>query len=177
MSRLHSHGIVIKNLIEMLQKNHIRVAEIGLGRGGMFTEILKSISGLISEYWGIDPFSPLFATSNEKKRYKNGGGDFYFLKACGLMLHYPQLHIVRAASPEVEKIFPDNFFDLIFIDADHSYDAVKADILAWLPHVKLQRFLTGHDYFHRESGVVKAVDEIFGANFLLIKRVWIHQRK
>ena len=175
---MHSHGIVIKNLIKMLQKkSQIRVAEIGLGRAGMFSGILESVPGVISEYWGIDPFSSLFATSHEKKRYKNGGGDFYFLKACKMMSRYSQLHIARAASPGIAKIFPDKFFDLIFIDADHSYDAVKADILAWLPHVKLQRFLTGHDYFHREPGVAKAVDEIFGTNFILIKRVWIHQRR
>lgn len=174
---LRSHKIVLKNLIRMFQKDNLRIAEVGLGQTGAFREILKSISELISEYWGIDPFSTSFATDREKERYKNNRRNSYFFKACKLMSRYPQLHIARATSPEIAKMFPDEFFDLVFIDADHSYDAVKKDILAWLPHVKYRRLLTGHDYFHGEPGVVKAVDEIFGTSIIVIKRVWIHQRK
>jgi len=151
------------------------MAEIGLGRTGAFRKILKLIPESIFEYWGIDPFFPSFAIGEEEK-YEKTRTHFY-LKACKSMLQYPQLRIIRAPSPEIAKIFPDEFFDLVFIDANHSYDAVKADILAWLPHVKLRRFLTGHDYFHGESGVVKAVDEFFDTNVIVIKRVWIHQRK
>jgi len=160
----------------MLQRGNIRMAEIGLGKIGVFPEILTSIPELVSDYWGIDPFSPSFATPNEEKRYKDKG-DFFYLKACKSMLQYPQLHIVRAASPEVATIFPDEFFDLVFIDAGHSYDAVMADIIAWLPLVKPHGFLTGHDYFHQEPGVVDAVNEFFGVNFILVKRVWIYQKK
>lgn len=35
--------------------------------------------------------------------------------------------------------------DLVFIDADHSYEAVLADMEAWWPHVKLGGLLVGHD--------------------------------
>ena len=177
MPSFNSHRIVLKNLLRMLQRKDIRMVEVGLGKNGVFPELLNSIPELISEYWGIDPFSPVYATRREIRRYKNDGGDLYYLKTCKAMFRYPQLRIIRAPSPEIAKIFPDKFFDLVFIDADHSYDAVKKDILTWLPHVKHRRFLAGHDYFHREPGVVKAVNEIFGINFMLVKRVWIHQRR
>jgi predicted O-methyltransferase YrrM len=43
------------------------------------------------------------------------------------------------------ETFPDGSLDLVFIDADHSYQAVKADIAAWRPKVKPDGILCGHD--------------------------------
>lgn len=51
--------------------------------------------------------------------------------------------------------------DLIFIDADHSYEATTADIEAWRPHLKSNGILAGHDYdVNGFEGVKKAVLEI-----------------
>ena len=53
-------------------------------------------------------------------------------------------------------------FDVVFIDADHSYEGVAADILQWWPLVVVGGFLCGHDYDHPRIGEVKrAVDESF----------------
>lgn len=49
--------------------------------------------------------------------------------------------------------------DLVFIDADHTYEAVKEDIELWKPHVRPGGLLCGHDYRLFE-GVTQAVDEI-----------------
>lgn len=51
-------------------------------------------------------------------------------------------------------------FDLVFIDADHSYESVKADILAWRPLVRPGGILAGHDYSSTWPGVIKAVNEL-----------------
>jgi hypothetical protein len=50
---------------------------------------------------------------------------------------------------------------LINIDANHKYEAVKADIEKWAPFVKLNGIMIFHDYWtHDEPGVAKAVDEL-----------------
>jgi hypothetical protein len=56
----------------------------------------------------------------------------------------------------------DGSVDLVFIDADHSYEGVKADIEAWLPKVKVGGWIGGHDYKSpRFPGVERAVHERF----------------
>lgn len=53
----------------------------------------------------------------------------------------------------------DESLDFVFIDGDHTYEACKRDILAWLPKVKPAGWITGHDYFEF-PGVKQAVDEL-----------------
>ncbi len=48
-------------------------------------------------------------------------------------------------------------WDFVFIDADHSYEACRRDLGAWLPVVKT--LFCGHDYGKPEFGVTQAVDE------------------
>lgn len=60
--------------------------------------------------------------------------------------------------------------DLIYIDADHRYEAVKADIEAWRPHLRPGGIIAGHDY--HLAGVARAVDELFTDFRLVNGRVW-----
>jgi predicted O-methyltransferase YrrM len=60
-----------------------------------------------------------------------------------------------SAAAQVE----DGSLDFVFIDGDHTYEACKRDIIAWLPKVKEGGWITGHDY-HVFPGVKKAVDEL-----------------
>lgn len=49
--------------------------------------------------------------------------------------------------------------DLLFIDAGHSYDAVRADYEAWSGFVKPGGFIAFHDYMPMWPGVMKLLDE------------------
>ncbi len=73
----------------------------------------------------------------------------------------PLVSIIRKPSAEACAEIPGDL-DLVFIDADHSYDAVKTDLASWAPKVRKGGIIAGHDY-HADAfpGVVKAVDEYF----------------
>jgi len=69
--------------------------------------------------------------------------------------------IHKGNSVDLSKRFEDGYFDFVFIDANHEYEAVKADITAYLPKVKPGGVLAGHDYHPVEHEVKRAVDELF----------------
>ncbi|WP_298254065.1 class I SAM-dependent methyltransferase [Bradyrhizobium sp.] len=95
----------------------------------------------------------------------------------------------RMPSTIAAACFADRSVDMVFIDADHAYDCVRADILAWRRKVRLGGILCGHDCETRVTeanrdllwkarngdhipggplfrdwhpGVILAVDEVFG---------------
>lgn len=67
----------------------------------------------------------------------------------------------RGSSLEWAALWPFPV-DLIFLDADHRYPAIAADIDAWQRHVKPGGILCGHDHQPNFPGVVQAVREAFG---------------
>lgn len=86
------------------------------------------------------------------------------------MTGIPHVTLQMSTDQAVSK-FRDGSVDMIFIDADHSYDAVRADILNWMPKLKPGAFLCGHDYRNYE-GVTKAVEETVGA-FSVRETIWL----
>lgn len=62
------------------------------------------------------------------------------------------------------KEFEDESIDFCFIDANHTYDFVRKDILAYLPKMKKGGVIAGHDYNMSHPGVIQAVNEIFVEN-------------
>jgi methyltransferase family protein len=80
-------------------------------------------------------------------------------------LPFPNVVPIRGRSPQVLDTFfhvaPD-MIDMVFIDGDHEYESVIADINAWTPLTR--KLICGHDYQNEDGGypgVAKAVDEIF----------------
>jgi hypothetical protein len=65
-------------------------------------------------------------------------------------------------SEESSKLFTDGFFDYVYIDGDHTHDAVKLDLELWFPKVKSGGLLGGHDFAMQE--VSSAVSEFILEN-------------
>lgn len=56
--------------------------------------------------------------------------------------------------------------DVVYIDAEHTFEAVKKDLNIWFNKINSGGFLCGHDYTHCWPGVIKAVNEFVESNNL-----------
>jgi hypothetical protein len=66
-------------------------------------------------------------------------------------------------STEIRNQFPDYSIDVLYLDSIHTYECVKENLNLWLPKMKKDGIMAGHDYCPNYwPGVVKAVDEFFG---------------
>lgn len=83
---------------------------------------------------------------------------------------FPFVTFYNESSVDVSKKIEDNSLDIVYIDADHTYEHCLEDIKCWQPKVKKGGILCGHDYgTFFWKGVKQAVDESFpiGLNLLL----------
>jgi hypothetical protein len=63
----------------------------------------------------------------------------------------PNICKFKGTTDTLHHLFNDEFFDLVYIDGDHSYSGVMKDILYWLPKVKQGGYIGGHDYVPNDT--------------------------
>ncbi len=131
---------------KLINENNYKIGiEIGVFWGEFSEHLLKNTN--IITLYGLDIYRNVGEIERITKQYS---GRFVF---------------IDGRSPEYSKKFEDNFFDFIYIDAQHTYEAVKTDLESWYPKLKKNGLLFGDDYLlahdHTESkfGVVEAVNE------------------
>lgn len=77
------------------------------------------------------------------------------------------LALIALPSVQAADLIADESLDMVYIDADHSYEEVRKDILKWVPKVKMGGIVSGHDYNPNGGfGVHLAVNELVN-NFQL----------
>ena len=84
------------------------------------------------------------------------------------------VEVLRDESRIALETIPDESLDFIYIDGDHTYEGVKADLELSLRKIKAGGIITGDDYGPGswwEGGVKRAVDEL-GWNDT-VKLLWI----
>lgn len=62
--------------------------------------------------------------------------------------HEHRAHMIRTNSQIASNLFDDEFFDFIYIDANHRYDAICRDISLWFPKLRKGGVFSGHDYIN-----------------------------
>jgi hypothetical protein len=70
--------------------------------------------------------------------------------------YHGSVRLVRSDSKTFFEHWEPDYFDAVYIDADHTYEGVMADLLGAYRVTKTGGFIMGHDY---HAGVAKAVSE------------------
>ncbi len=133
------------------------IVEVGSWKGRSTVAICEGLRpGSGATVWAVDTFAgdpdmaeiagPVDSGAVEAEFARNTAG-------------YDNLRVVVAESVAAANRFDPGSLDWVFIDADHSYAAVVADIAAWAPKLKPGGLLSGHDY--GRAGVTDAVRRSF----------------
>jgi O-methyltransferase len=73
-----------------------------------------------------------------------------------------RVEILKGDSSSLLNSYPNNYFDMIYIDGDHSYDGCKKDLDVAYKKCKINGYICGHDY---EMNMDKAsTSYVFGVN-------------
>ena len=167
-----------KYLVPIINKLKLEVImEIGVWKGHTARFILRGCPN-IKEYWVTDPWTKLPKSYMGKMtNVSQEDWNKMYLRLCQDLYYFKALKVLRLHSIDAAKIFKKPHFDLVFIDAQHTYEAVKNDINIWKNLVKKGKYLSGHDYgMRKHPGVKTAVDEIFGKENITVERnsaVWM----
>lgn len=152
------YGLFSKVINDNGYKN---VAEIGAGFGTHAKEIMDNTS--IQKLYIIDPVAPYDDDMGNNIASMEGTTDnnfdeFYDLVNSGLADYTDLYTWIRKTSVDVTNTeIADNKLDCIFIDGDHSYDAVKLDLDFSWKKVKSGGKIMGDDYWM--TSVSQAVNE------------------
>ena len=111
------------------------VAEIGVNEGDFSESILKICNPqklILIDVWAT-------------KRY-HGGLYEKVKQRFSKELENKTVEIIRHLSFDAIQKCPDNYFDWVYVDTDHSYATTKRELELLIPKMKAGGIIAGHDY-------------------------------
>ncbi len=167
-------------LVEQIPDGGLLV-EIGSFNGRSLACLAETIKCKNLRVWAIDLFETWRIGYLGSEKYKEADG---WIDAKDMLLRFSTTMkefgldpmIFCGTSQRVAHEFPDAKPDMVFIDADHSYDGCMGDINTWLPKMSVGGIVAGHDYDPLGiswPGVYLAVNNRFGKeNVTAATYVW-----
>jgi len=155
-------------LSKMNAKN---ICEIGVKDGDNFKKILVSCIELAV---AVDIWTETGIKSQNDDSCSQLELDKQYIGLINFFKTDSRVKIIKDFSLNVYSKFEDNFFDFVYIDADHTESAVYADLYSWYPKVRSGGVLAGHDYCEClldcgvKFGVISALNRFIKENNLLI---------
>jgi len=144
-----SYEHIYRDMVEQLEDESL-IVEIGSfkGKSSAFMAVEIANSGKKIKFDCIDPMKLLshYATSakNNPQEWEGYSADEFHRRLEPVKDFY-NLH--QMTSDEAVKLYENNSIDFLMIDGDHSYDAVKKDIINWLPKMRPGGLIVGDDAF------------------------------
>jgi predicted O-methyltransferase YrrM len=140
----------LRDLIRQIKPNSI-IIEIG-SYAGESTEIFAEVGKIV---YAVDPWQDNY-DSNLKLRPMKEMRESFDRR----LSRFNNVVPWQMTSEEASKRFSDNSIDVVYIDGDHRFEFVKKDLELWLPKLKEDGIISGHDY--STNSVKKAIKEVIG---------------
>jgi hypothetical protein len=119
--------------------------EVGAGAGSFAGAILRTWSGhrlVLVDCWQAQDPADYYDIANRDP----AGQDAQRCQAAALTQTDARVELLQAFTPQAASQFADGALDFVYLDANHSYLAVRDDLHAWYPKLRAGGLLAGHDY-------------------------------
>ena len=145
-----------------------QVVEVGSWMGASTCFIAGGLKGEGAKIFAVDNFQGLSTCGEDSAWYNrhfkqlgaNSTLEIFRANFAALGFTARSEPVVSDSLAAAQTLAPKRgTIDFIFIDGDHSYDACKADIVAWTPFVKRGGVVAFHDFGSRADGVTRAIFE------------------
>ena len=155
-----------------------RGAEIGVAFGGHSESILKNSS--VEKLYAIDSYQHRPEYDDPMNLPQPVFDRLYERTGQRLGVFGDRVTQIRLDSVEAAQLINEPL-DFVYIDGDHSYEGIRADLEAWFPLVREGGIIAGHDYGQPAFPGVKAAADHFFKRFGLAvthegKGIWWAQR-
>ena len=160
----------LSKLIQFLYNNHLsenkeyKMIEIGSYMGE--STMMFASSNLFKEIYTIEPFKNVDGKIEEFNQKNDYNWDTIYNEFQTNTRFFDNIILHKDFSYNVADKFEDKSMDFIYIDGDHSYEAVKRDLEMYLPKLKDNGVIGGHDYNKKNKlyikNTIRAIDEIVG---------------
>lgn len=168
--RKNNKDAIRRKFLTRLPKGGIAI-EIGVWRGEFSPVILEIIQPDV--LFLIDPWQHIETTSHSTAfvgRTNDGKMEKIFAQVKNQFvdeIEQKKVGIIRDFSVPAMAHFEDGSISFAYIDGDHSYEGVCADLVALFPKMKTGGVMAFDDYHRRgwwKDGVIRAVNEFIGAH-------------
>lgn len=135
-------------ILSRLPAGEVFGAEIGVFGGALSKRLLQRPD---LNLWMIDSWEGDGAAYRDKRDWhatlsQDQQDAYYWAAVSGTGAMRDRRRILRRRSLDAVKEFTDGSLDFVFLDADHSGEALAADLEAWKPKIKSGGLICGHDY-------------------------------
>jgi hypothetical protein len=144
-------------LLHYLPKNSVG-AELGVYLGEFSQEILNSVRP--DKLYLIDVWDFIELSYKDKLMRNHKSQHNNYRTVLKKFYNISNTFMIRAKTDIVSEVFPSEYFDWVYIDADHSYEGCMNDLTNCDPLVKNDGLILGHDFDEISfPGVIRAVQE------------------
>lgn len=139
---------MIKNRLDIpayLNKNYPngRGVELGSFKGEYASHLTKNWSGTL---YMIDVWRPLSKEEYDDVSNHKNHIDAYSQAMNNIKGYEDKTFMLRMKGDDALSLFEDESLDFVYIDANHTYEAVVEDLKNWYPKIKPGGLVMGHDY-------------------------------
>ncbi len=172
----------LRDIVTSILRSDLLIAEVGSWKGhsaSIICGVIKEQDGRLYciDHWEGDGCSGFNVEARSKDVFAVFKSNMAELELWDFV--YPMYMDSVSAS----KVFADNILDMVFTDADHSYERVKEDITSWYSKVKIGGIMCGHDWDNPahpggHRGVTQAVEELLGNDYEVMGNcTWKHVKR